>query len=409
MKDLRGPIDAVLSPASSSLDGAQLSSGPEGASIGVRTELPAVDFFSLTRERLEQVLEERFALPAFRATQLFDWVYRKRVQDFAQMTNVAKPLRDLLAQGFFFPAIVARERHLSGDGTRKYLFEVEQADLVETVMIKQPARMTLCVSSQVGCAMGCRFCRTATMGLRRQLGASEIIRQVLGVIDDAVHFGDMFQNMVFMGMGEPLHNFEGVTTALRILKDGAGLGLSGRKITISSVGLVPAIEAFGREGIDVNLAISLNATDDETRSRIMPINRKYPIERLLQCLRDYPLPRRKRITIEYVMLAGVNDREEDLRRLPRLLQGLPVKVNLIPYNPNAGLDFQTPSNETISRWQREIMRHGMETTVRWSKGKDIDAACGQLVTESKRKAPVRAARSILSESATAESLPLEAP
>lgn len=344
-----------------------------------------LDFFSLTRADLEQVLEERFALPAFRATQLFEWVYKRRVQDFGLMSNIAKGLRTQLAEGLEFPAIETRERQLSADGTRKYLFAVSEGDLVETVMIKQPTRMTLCVSSQVGCAMGCRFCRTATMGLRRQLGVSEIVRQVLGVIDDAQHFGDMFQNMVFMGMGEPLHNFEGVTKTLRILKDGAGLGLSGRKITISSVGLVPAIEAFGKEGIDVNLAISLNATDNQTRDQIMPINRKYPIERLLQCLRDYPLPRRKRITIEYVMLAGVNDRDEDLKRLPRLLQGIPVKVNLIPYNPNAGLGFTTPTEATIQRWQREIMRHGVETTVRWSKGKDIDAACGQLVTESKRQ------------------------
>ncbi len=383
---LAAPVEAP--PSSTELEGTS-SSCVTLAGDDVLRDPVRVDFFSLSRAALEGMLEERFALPAFRAAQLFDWVYRKRVQNFADMTNIAKPLRDLLASGLYFPPISSKERQLSEDGTRKYLFEVEQKDLVETVMIKQPTRMTLCVSSQVGCAMGCRFCRTATMGLRRQLGASEIIRQVLGVIDDAKEFGDMFQNMVFMGMGEPLHNYEGVTTALRILRDGQGVGLAGRKITISSVGLVPAIEAFGREGLDVNLAISLNATDDDTRSSIMPLNRKYPIERLLQCLRDYPLPRRKRITIEYVMLAGVNDRDEDLKRLPKLLRGIPVKVNLIPYNPNAGLDFQTPSNETISRWQREIVRQGVETTVRWSKGKDIDAACGQLVTESKRKAPTR--------------------
>lgn len=362
--------------------------------------LPALDFFDLPRAELERVLEERFALPKYRAQQLFQWVYARRVQSFAEMSNIAKPLRESLATGFSFPPAVMKERHISSDGTRKYLFEVDNGDLVETVMIKQPNRMTLCVSSQVGCAMGCKFCRTATMGLKRQLRTSEIIRQVLGVIDDAKNFGDMFQNMVFMGMGEPLHNFEGVTNTLRILRDSAGLGMSGRKITISSVGLVPAITAFGETGLDANIAISLNATDNDTRSQIMPINKKYPLEVLIECLKAYPLSKRKRITIEYVMLAGINDRAEDLKRLPKLLRGVPVKMNLIPYNLNAGLGFETPTREHISHWQRELMRHGLETTVRWSKGQDIDAACGQLVTNSRREKLERAPRAATSEVAS---------
>ena len=396
-------VDQISTPQGDVLDGSVLygsgiagsgpeGSGPEGAGPegagpdgSAVQALPALDFFDLTREGLEKVLEERFALPKYRAQQIFQWVYTRRVQSFAEMSNIAKPLRDLLAGGFLFPTPVIKERQISSDGTRKYLFEVDGGDLVETVMIKQPNRMTLCVSSQVGCAMGCKFCRTATMGLKRQLRTSEIIQQVLGVIDDAKNFNDMFQNMVFMGMGEPLHNFEGVTNTLRILKDAAGLGMSGRKITISSVGLVPAITAFGETGLDTNLAISLNATDDETRSQIMPLNRKYPLEVLIECLRQFPLSKRKRITIEYVMLAGVNDRAEDLKRLPQLLRGIPVKMNLIPYNLNAGLGFDTPTREHIAHWQRELMRHGLETTVRWSKGRDIDAACGQLVTDSRRK------------------------
>lgn len=342
------------------------------------------DFFCLSREALVCVLKEHFDLPRFRADQLFQWVYRRGVRSFDEMTNLSAANRARLSQYFVFPQVATRERKISSDGSRKYLFEVGGGDLVETVMIKQPTRMTLCVSSQVGCAMGCKFCRTATMKLRRNLSTSEIIRQVLAVIEDAREFEDSFQNVVFMGMGEPLHNFEGVTEALRIMKDPFGLNLSGRKITVSSVGLVPAIERFAQAGIDVNLAISLNATDDETRESIMPVNKAFPLARLLETLRNYPLRSRKRFTIEYVMLHGVNDRDEDLKRLPRLLHGIPSKVNLIPYNVNAGLGFEPPPREQLVRWQKTLMGKGLETTIRWSKGQDIDAACGQLVTSSKR-------------------------
>lgn len=351
----------------------------------------AIDFFSLSRLELEEVLAARFALPTFRAVQLYEWVYKRGVRDFNLMSNIARDLRREFAANFCFSAAQVRERRISADGTRKYLFEVNNGDLVEAVMIKQPKRMTLCVSSQVGCAMGCTFCRTATMKLKRNLSTSEILAQVLGVVADAAEFGDMFENIVFMGMGEPLHNYDEVVRALRILKDQRGLAISGRKITISSVGLVPAIEKFGKEEIEVNLAISLNATDDETRARIMPITRKYGLDQLLATLRDFPLKRRKRITIEYVMLSGINDRAEDLKRLPGLLNGIRSKINLIPYNENAGLGFSAPPRERIIDWQKRLMSTGIETTIRWSKGQDIDAACGQLVTESKRQA-ARASR-----------------
>ncbi|MCB0334373.1 MAG: 23S rRNA (adenine(2503)-C(2))-methyltransferase RlmN, partial [Bdellovibrionales bacterium] len=216
------------------------------------------------------------------------------------------------------------------------------------------------------------------------LTTEEIVQQVLTVRKDAANFGDMFSNMVFMGMGEPLHNFDNLERALLILNDDFGLGLSGRKITVSTVGLVPAIKKFGDSTAEANLAVSLNATTDEIRSEIMPINRKYPLEVLLQTLRDFPLKRRKRITIEYVMLGGVNDTEGDLRRLPKLLRGIPCKVNLIPYNSNAGLGFESPSDDTARHWQRALMKEGLTVTIRWSKGKDIDAACGQLVTQSQK-------------------------
>ncbi len=351
---------------------------------------PAVDFYMFSRPELEVFLAEKFQAPAYRAEQLFRWVYREKVTDFSVMTNISAALRAQLAQTFFFPKAPIVSRQISLDGTRKYLFGVERGGSVESVMIKQPARMTLCVSSQIGCGMGCAFCRTATMGFHRNLSSSEILRQVLGVIEDAKQFEDGFQNIVFMGMGEPLHNYEQVVRALRILVDVQGLAISPRKITVSTVGLVPAIEKFGQSGVDVNLAISLNATTDEVRTKIMPITKAYSLEKLLQTLKALPHKGRKKLTIEYVMLRGVNDSDADLKRLPGLLQGIPSKVNLIPYNTNADLGFEAPELEKVHRWQDVLTRRGLNTTIRWSKGKDIDAACGQLAVkglEKKKKTP----------------------
>ncbi|MCB0353244.1 MAG: 23S rRNA (adenine(2503)-C(2))-methyltransferase RlmN [Bdellovibrionales bacterium] len=344
-----------------------------------------VNFYGLSRSALAALLDERVGMSRYRADQLFQWVYQKEVRDPEKMTNIKASDRERLQQLFFFPELGFQTRQISKDGTRKYLFSVSEDHQVESVMIKQPTRMTLCVSSQVGCALGCKFCRTGTMGLIRHLRADEILFQVLSVIEDARNFGDMFTNMVFMGMGEPLHNYDAVTGAIRILTDDFGLALSQRKITVSTVGLVPAIRRFLEEQIPANLAISLNATTNEIRSQIMPINRKHPIEELLGVLRDAKLAPRKRFTIEYVMLGGLNDTPEDLKRLSQLLRNLPCKINLIPYNDNAGLGYETPPSERVHQWQNELNSHGMTATIRWSKGQDIDAACGQLVTQSTKQ------------------------
>lgn len=356
-----------------------------GADVSGASTVSSRDFFDHSFDELAQLLKDRFGLPAFRAQQLFEWIYRKRLDSFSEMSNIARGLRADFAEAFFVPRPVFRERLISSDGSRKYLFEVDNGDLVESVMIRQPNRMTLCVSSQVGCAMRCGFCRTGTMGLKRHLRTSEILQQVIGVIDDAKNFNDMFTNVVFMGMGEPLHNFDNVTRALSVMTDSRGLAIGGRKITISSVGLVPAIDRFGALGMGVNLAVSLNATTDEIRSRIMPMNERYPLEELLQCMQRFPLKKGRRITIEYVMLQGVNDSADDLARLPKMLRKIPCKVNLIPYNANAGLGFQPPARELIHRWQKQLNDHGYCTTIRWSKGADISAACGQLATESTQR------------------------
>lgn len=343
-----------------------------------------VDFYSFTREELETWLADELGEPRFRAKQLFQWVYGRRVTDFQLMSDLAQGLRHKLAERMAFPCATIETRQISLDGTRKYLLKVERDDLVECVFIKQPKRSTLCVSSQIGCGMGCAFCRTATMGFQRHLSPSEIVRQVLAAIDDAVEFGDAFENMVFMGMGEPLHNVDNVIHALRIIRDSMGLNIGGRRITVSTSGLVPAIRTFGAAELDVNLAVSLNATDDVTRTKVMPVNKRWPIEELLSALRELRLKPRRYVTIEYVMLAGVNDSDQDLARLPRLMHGLKAKVNLIPYNHNAGLGFLPPSKERILHWQRTLLHHGFSTTIRWSKGPDIDAACGQLATSSRR-------------------------
>jgi 23S rRNA (adenine2503-C2)-methyltransferase len=371
-----------------SLDGAPLSEVISDSSTVVEARADTLDLFAFCRQTLGEEIQKRYGEPVFRATQLFQWVYKRGVSDLSEMTDLSKRFRDALGQDLVLPRGRIHSRQVSSDGTRKYLIEVEGGDLVETVLIKQPRRNTLCVSSQVGCAMGCRFCRTATMGLRRHLSASEIVRQVMAVVEDSRSFGDTFTNVVFMGMGEPLHNLPNVRTAVRVLTDMHGLGIAPRKITVSTVGLVPAIREFGTT-VPANIAVSLNATTDEIRSQIMPVNKKYPLSELIGVLREYPANKRRRITIEYVMLHGVNDTREDLARLPALLRGVPAKVNLIPYNSNAGLGFETPPEEWVALWQRRLHDQGVEVTVRWSKGRDIDAACGQLLTATGRavKAP----------------------
>ncbi|MEZ4754703.1 MAG: 23S rRNA (adenine(2503)-C(2))-methyltransferase RlmN [Bdellovibrionota bacterium] len=333
------------------------------------------DFYGFTLPALEEYLETEFNQKSFRAKQLFQWIYQRDQLDFNEMSDLSKELRQTFSNVFFFPNIEYKQRDISKDGTRKYLFEMEREDLIESVMIKQEDRMTLCVSSQVGCALGCKFCQTGTMGLKRNLTTSEIVRQFLGVKKDAANFNDMYSNVVFMGMGEPLHNFKGVTDTLRSNNTSDyGLALSGKKITISSVGLVPAIKKFAETGIDVNIAISLNATTDEIRSKIMPINDRFNIATLLNTLKEYPLKKRKKFTIEYVMLKGVNDSPADLKRLPKLLKDIPSKINLIPYNENAGLGFYEPEKKTVQAWQNTLLEQTSINNHRWSKGKDIDGS-----------------------------------
>ncbi|UCD34382.1 MAG: 23S rRNA (adenine(2503)-C(2))-methyltransferase RlmN [Nitrospiraceae bacterium] len=327
---------------------------------------------------------ERLGQKPYRTRQLTDWIYKKLAASFDEMTDLPGDLRAELASAAYLSRLNLLNEQTSRDGTRKFLFQLQDGETIESVLIpgtRGPGRYTLCISSQVGCAARCRFCVTGRLGLIRNLKAVEIVDQVIAV-RRSVERGDgpeapSVTNIVLMGMGEPLHNFTEVRRALVIL---TGLmGFSKRRITLSTSGIATGIEKLARVGPLVNLAVSLNATTDKVRSRIMPVNRKYPLRVLMKACRDFPLPPGRRITFEYVLLGGVNDTREDALRLVRLLKGIKSKVNLIPCNPaGADAEFQAPSEQALLTFQDILRQAGMTVIVRKSMGADIAAACGQL-------------------------------
>ncbi|RMF43110.1 MAG: 23S rRNA (adenine(2503)-C(2))-methyltransferase RlmN [Deltaproteobacteria bacterium] len=330
------------------------------------------DLKNLSPEELVEFLATLGEKP-FRARQLLRWIYQRDVTDFGAMTDLSKDLRARLAEKAEISDLAPEQVQVSCDGTRKYLFRLGDGQTVESVRIPMDeGRTTLCISSQVGCAMACSFCLTGTFGLVRNLTAAEIVNQVLAARRDGP-----VNNIVFMGMGEPLHNLDNVVRALRILYAGEGLNYGPRRVTLSTSGLVPEMRELGRQ-IRVGLAVSLNATTNELRDRLMPVNRRYPIEELLQACRDYPLQPRERITFEYVLLGGINDTLADAKRLVRLMHGVPAKINLIQYNEHDGSDFKSPSREDVETFQGYLLDHGLVAVKRASKGQDILAACGQL-------------------------------
>ena len=309
----------------------------------------------------------------FRATQIFKWIYQKGADSFEEMTNISKDLRSELAETACISSLEAEEVEVGSDGTRKYLFSLGDGSAVESVMIPDEGRATLCISSQVGCAMACEFCLTGTFLLTRNLTAAEIINQVMAVRRDVE-----IRNIVFMGMGEPLQNLDNVIPAIQIMLDGNGLQLSNRRVTISTCGLVPEMARLGREIPNVNLAVSLNATTDELRDRIMPVNRAYPLKALMQACKEFPLPGRRKVTFEYVMLDGINDSLEDAKRLLRLTSDIPNKVNLIPFNEHEGCGFKAPTRAAIDAFHKYLIDRNVTVITRDSRGGDISAACGQL-------------------------------
>lgn len=343
------------------------------------------DLGELDRLGLEAALEER-GYERFRARQIFRWIYRRGITDIGAMTDLPRPLRESLAGEFTLatPQIAARDR--SSDGTEKFLLALRDGRQIEAVFIPDTPAMTFCISTQVGCAMACAFCLTGKMGLVRNLSAGEIAGQVR-VLAGALNLRNTAFNIVLMGMGEPLHNYDETMKALRILADEHGLAVPPRRVTLSTVGLLPALERLAHEPLMPNLAISLHAPTDVKRGELVPINKKYGIAEIIDACKRFPLRRRSRITFEYVLLAGVNDAADDAHRLAKLLAGVKAKVNLIPLNAAAGIPFERPSDAAIDSFARILAERGVTVSVRKSRGRDIRAACGQLIVEGQKKSP----------------------
>jgi len=348
---------------------------------------PPLDLANLERPALESALEER-GHKRFHARQIFRWIYKRGVTDVAAMTDLSRELRATLAQEFTLttPAIVARER--SSDGTEKFLLRLGDGRQLESVFIPDTPSMTFCISTQVGCAMACAFCLTGRMGLVRNLTAGEITGQVR-VLAGALGMLDKKFNIVLMGMGEPLHNYDETMRALRMLNDEHGFAMSPRRVTLSTVGLLPALEKMAREPIMPNLAISLHAPTDKLREALVPLNKKYGVADIIDACKRFPLSKRSRITFEYVLLAGVNDSPDDARKLAKLLSGVKSKVNLIPLNAAPGIPFERPSDEAIDRFAQVLADRGLVVSVRKSRGRDIRAACGQLIVEGQKPSPAQ--------------------
>ncbi|WP_370191528.1 23S rRNA (adenine(2503)-C(2))-methyltransferase RlmN [Qipengyuania sp.] len=369
-----------------------------------------VDLIGLPKDRIRELFEEA-GLDArqakLRAKQVFHWLYHRGVTDFEAMTDIAKTMRPWLAERFFIGRPEVVEAQHSTDGTRKWLLRTSDGHEFEMVFIPDADRGTLCVSSQVGCTLNCRFCHTGTMRLVRNLTPGEIVGQVmlardalgewpkgsmagLDTVEDSAEYtsdGRLLTNIVMMGMGEPLYNFDNVKGALKLVMDGDGLALSKRRITLSTSGVVPMMDRCGEE-IGVNLAVSLHAVTKEIRDEIVPLNKKYGIEELLEACAAYPgASNARRITFEYVMLKDKNDSDEHARELVRLIKQykLPAKVNLIPFNPWPGAAYECSTPERVKRFSEIVFEHGISAPVRTPRGRDIDAACGQLKTAAEKK------------------------
>ncbi len=333
------------------------------------------DIKSFTEESLVHWLG-RYRIPPYRAGQILRWIYHRGVCSFLEMTDLSEDLRKFLSERLDISRLETEQIQTSKDGSRKYLFRLRDGQHIESVLIPEPGRWTLCISSQVGCGMRCKFCLTGRGGLARNLEPSEIVNQVCAVRDD-LRDPRSLTNIVLMGMGEPLANYDSVVQAIRTITANNGLQFSSRRVTLSTAGLVPRIYDLGRD-VTVNLAVSLNAADNDTRNELMPINHTYPIEMLLSACRAFPLPPRRMITFEYVLIAGVNDSPRDAVRLARLLRPLRAKINLIPFNPYEGTEFKRPDEGATLTFQKVLIDRHYTAIIRHSKGADICAACGQL-------------------------------
>ncbi|MDD2462940.1 MAG: 23S rRNA (adenine(2503)-C(2))-methyltransferase RlmN [Desulfobulbus sp.] len=356
----------------------------------MKESIAKTDLKNLPQDKLVQFVES-LGQPAFRGRQILAWIYRPSILDFEQMTDLAKEFRAILAKAAIMSRFEEAMVESSRDGAVKFAFRLEDGQIIESVMIPEEDRNTLCVSSQVGCAMGCTFCLTGTMGFRRNLTTAEIINQVCAVRDWALKNGQPpLSNIVFMGMGEPLANLDNLLDAISILTEQRGLDFSNRRITVSTCGLVPQMKELG-DRTDVNLAVSLHAANDAVRTGMMPINKRYPVGELIEACRTYRQKRRKRIMFEYTLLEGVNDSDADALQLAELLRSVPCKINLLAVNPAGDDRFRSPSNDRILKFQKILRDQDYTVFIRTSRGEDISAACGQLAGQGwdEAKVPLR--------------------
>jgi 23S rRNA (adenine2503-C2)-methyltransferase len=328
-----------------------------------------------TLQQMEELLAG-FGERPFRGKQLFKWLYNNRQYDFRSMTDFTKELRASLEAAYEFRTPILQVKSESKDGTVKFLFRLDDDLPVETVLIPDEERQTLCVSSQSGCALKCRFCATGTMGLKRNLTVGEIVGQLIHVRDN--YGNEAYSNVVFMGMGEPFNNYKNLADALRIMSDSLGLGIAAKKITVSTSGITPIIRKFADSGLKAGLALSLHAATQEKREKIMPVARTYDLENLMEAIRYYTDKTGRRVTFEYILFDGFNDTMDDVLALTRLVQGIPCKINVLAYNPVPGLDFARPSDDKVDWFAKMLYPRTPAVTVRKSRGQDIDAACGQL-------------------------------
>ena len=343
---------------------------------------PKTNLLGLTKAEIKSLLN-KINLPNFRASQIWNWIYRSGTIDFNEMTNISKDLRSLLSQNFNIWRPKISSTHQSQDGTIKWLLKLDDGNEIETVWIPDEERGTLCISSQVGCTLTCKFCHTGTQRLVRNLSSSEIVGQVMLAMDQLKDWPSASENrlltsIVLMGMGEPLFNYENVKKALEIIMDHSGISLSRRRITLSTSGIVPEIKKCG-DDLGVNLAISLHATNDNLRNELVPINKKYDIKQLLDAVRSYArISNSRRVTWEYVMLKGVNDTTQDAKNLVKLIKGIPSKINLIPFNEWPCSPYECSEEDSINNFAKIIMKAGYASPIRTPRGRDVMAACGQL-------------------------------
>ncbi len=335
-----------------------------------------IDLKNLSLQEMSGFLVS-FGKERYRTSQILRWLYKEAVSSFEEMTNLSKRFRQDLGEVSVISNLHPLQVEEAKDGTKKFLFQLADGNHIESVLIPDKARLTLCISTQAGCAMRCRFCLTGKMGLKRNLVSSEILNQILAV-KRILPRQKSITNIVLMGMGEPLANYDNTMKAIRLMTHPDAFKFSSRRVTLSTVGLLPELKRLANEKISFRLAISLNASDDETRSHLMPINDRYPMESVLEACRNFPLRPRTRITFEYVLVEGVNDSSQDANQLLKILRGIPSKVNLIPLNEAPAIPFKRPSEEKVRRFQEILMEGGVAAIVRSSKGGEISAACGQL-------------------------------